>query len=104
MPERKAIDNDTGGSRFRTRVSSPEGKQCRSSVATMETLKSHDAVRGIIEEDGALLVSFWSHDGYFRVLDSANKAALTERILKALRDKEEISFTFDKELNILEIS
>jgi hypothetical protein len=69
----------------------------------MDTLKSKGVVRRIIEEDGALLVSFAHHDGYFRVSGSG-LPELKERISKAQRDHEEISFTFDKDLNILQIS
>jgi hypothetical protein len=48
----------------------------------------------------AASVSFPNHDGYFR----ADEQALKEGLLKAQRDKEEISFTFDRELNILKTS
>ncbi len=61
-------------------------------------MESRDIVRRTIEEDGKLLVSFHKHDGYFRASGS-----IKERILKAERDKEEISFSFDRELNILKI-
>jgi len=69
----------------------------------MDTLESKGVIRRIIEEDGTLLVSFPNHDGYFRVSDSARMPELKEQILKAHRDNEEISFTFDKNLNILKI-
>jgi hypothetical protein len=67
-------------------------------------MESKDIVRRTIEEDGEFLVSFRTHDGYFRVPDSANAADLKRRILKAERDQEEVSFAFDRELNILKIS
>ena len=69
----------------------------------MNTLRSHGIVRRIIKEDGAFEVSFHTHAGYFRVPASPNAPALKERLLKAQGAKEEISFTFDKELNILEV-
>jgi hypothetical protein len=64
-------------------------------------MESKDVVRRTIEEDGKLLVSFRTHDGYFRVPNSAKQ--LKQRILRAERDQEEISFTFDRDLNILKI-
>jgi hypothetical protein len=70
----------------------------------MDTLESKGTIRRIIEEGGTLLVSFPNHDGYFRVADSADAPALKERILEAQRNNEEISFIFDKKLNILKIS
>jgi hypothetical protein len=70
----------------------------------MDTLESKGVVRRIIEEKDTLLVSFPNHDGYFRVTDSASAPPLKERIFKAQQAKEEISFTFDKKLNILKIS
>jgi hypothetical protein len=62
-------------------------------------MESKGVVRRVIEKDGTLLVSFPRHDGYFRVPDNVK-----ERILKAHQDQEEISFTFDGDLNILEVS
>jgi hypothetical protein len=70
----------------------------------MDTLESKGVVRRIIEKDGTLLVSFPKHAGYFRVPDFAGTPEMKERILKAQRDREEISFTFDRNLNILQIS
>jgi hypothetical protein len=70
----------------------------------MDTLESRGVIRRIIEEDGTLLVSFSNHDGYFRVPDSARMPELKERMLTAQRDNEEIFFTFDKNLNILQVS
>ena len=67
-------------------------------------MESKGIVRRIIEESGALLVSFPNHDGYFRVPESADMPEMRQRLLKAKRDNEEISFTFDKMLNILKIS
>ena len=67
-------------------------------------MESKDVVRRIIEEDGATLVSFQGHDGYFRVPNSAGAADLKERLLQAQREKKEISFTFDRDLNILKIN
>ena len=64
-------------------------------------MESKDVVRRTIEEDGKLLVSFHRHDGYFRVPHSAKE--LKQRILQAERDREEISFSFDRDLNILKI-
>ena len=64
-------------------------------------MESRDIVRRTIQEDGELLVSFHTHDGYFRVPASAKE--LKQRILRAERDKEKISFSFDRDLNILKI-
>jgi hypothetical protein len=69
----------------------------------MDALRSKGVVRRTIEEDGALLVSFLNHDGYFRILDCRKKPALKERIVEAQRRNEEIVFTFDRDLNILAI-
>ncbi len=67
--------------------------------AKMKPLESKGVVRGTLKEDGTLLVSFFNHDGYFR----ATWPSLKERIRRAERDKEEISFSFDRELNILKV-
>lgn len=72
-------------------------------VLEEEPVESKDVVRGIIEEDGTFLVSFSGHDGYFRIPDSARMTKLKERILKAQRDHDEITFSFDRDLNILQI-
>ena len=70
----------------------------------MDTLESKGVVRRIIDRDGTLLVSFPNHDGYFRAPDSTRMLELKERTLKAHRDQEEISFAFDRNLNVLQIS
>lgn len=70
----------------------------------MHELESKGVVRRIIEEDGVLLISFLKHPAYFRVPQSPNMLALKERIFKAQQDKGEISFTFDKNLNILTVA
>lgn len=67
-------------------------------------MESKGVVRRIIEEDGGFLVSFSNHDGYFEVSGSAGTRELKERIRKAHRDREEITFSFDRDLNILQIS
>ena len=54
-------------------------------------MESKGTIRRIIEEGETLLVSFPKHDGYFRVDDPT----LKERVRKAQRDREEISFRFD---------
>jgi len=69
----------------------------------MDRLKSKGVVRGIIEEDGVLLVSFLNHDGYFRIAKGWRTTKLRERIMKAQRDGEEIQITFDRDLNILQV-
>ena len=51
-----------------------------------------------------VLVSFPNHAGYFCIPPSADAARLKKQVLRAYRDKEEISFTFDQKLNILAIS
>ena len=65
--------------------------------------ESRGTVRKILEEDGEFLVSFPSHDGYFKIPPSPAAAELRKKIFTAQKEKEEISFTYDKELNILDI-
>ena len=63
-------------------------------------MESKGTIRGIIEEGETMLVSFPKHDGYFRVADPT----LKERVRKAHREQQEISFSFDRELRITLIS
>jgi hypothetical protein len=69
----------------------------------MDALESKGTIRRIIEQGETLLVSFPNHAGYFRVTDSAKAPAMKERILEAQQNKQEISFIFDKHLNILKL-
>ena len=49
-----------------------------------------------------LLVSFPTHDGYFRV--PLGDTALCAQIREAYDNRKEISFTFDRGLKILSVS
>jgi hypothetical protein len=69
----------------------------------MQPLESTGIVRRTIEEAEGLAVSFYNHDGYFRVPPSDHSAALTQKVLEAEQAKQEIAFTFDRHLNILKI-
>jgi hypothetical protein len=70
----------------------------------MNTSESKGIVRRVIEQDGGFLVSFPNHDGYFKIPESDQAADLKQKIRGAQDSKEEISFVFDKELNILKIA
>jgi hypothetical protein len=82
------------------------------SPAWLEALDRSDAmlaehVRGILAHAGRANVCSICGDDHpadFRLPDTAANRALHERLLKAHREKEEISFTFDKDLNILTIA
>ena len=65
------------------------------------TLQSKGIVRNVIEKNGQLLVSFPSHDGYFHV--PLGNAELCARIIESRDKKTELSFTFDRDLQILSI-
>lgn len=66
--------------------------------------ESTATVRSITEEDdGSIWVSFFGHDGYFQIPDSENRPAIKARLTEAHNQKSEVSFTYDKDLNILTI-
>lgn len=65
----------------------------------MKTLESKGTIRRIIEENGEFLVSFPTHDGYFKAPEH-----LRAEILKAQAEKREITFSYDRELNILKVA
>jgi hypothetical protein len=69
----------------------------------MQPLETTGIVRRTIEEPEGLAVSFYNHDGYFRVPPSDHSAALTQKILEVEQTKQEIAFTFDQALHILKI-
>lgn len=66
----------------------------------MATAESRGKVRAIIEEEGKFLVSFTGHDGYFNTPDLRLRQLLAE----AHEEEKEISFTYDRNLTILEIT
>ena len=70
----------------------------------MNTVESKGIVRRVIEEDGEFLVSFPNHDGYFKIPPSAQAPELRKKILDAKAGQREITFVFDKDLNILRIT
>lgn len=70
----------------------------------MKTLESKGTIRRVIERENEFLVSFPNHDGYFKVPPSAQAGALKEKILTAQKGNQEISFTYDADLNILKIA
>jgi hypothetical protein len=61
--------------------------------------KLTDKVRRVVEEDGAFLVSFPSKNGYFKVPEKNLQA----RIRTAMESQQDISLTYDSDLNILTI-
>jgi len=69
----------------------------------MDKLQSRSVVRRIVEQGGEFMVSFHTHNGYFFVAPSPDAPALKERLWKSQREQEEITFTFDRNLRILEI-
>ncbi len=69
----------------------------------MTTAQSTSAVQRIRQEDNKFLVSFSMHSGYFKVPESPLMPEMKERLLKAQKNNEEITFTFDKDLNILKV-
>jgi len=70
-----------------------------------ETLESKDIVRRIVEEDEEnIMVSFLGHDGYFHVPNNDSRDAVKTKLLESNRQKKEISFVYDKNLNILKIT
>ena len=64
-------------------------------------MESKGVIRKIFEENGKLLVSFPTHDGYFQV--PVTDTATCSKIKDAQAKKAEISFTFDKDLKILSV-
>jgi hypothetical protein len=64
-------------------------------------MESKGVIRKIFEEEGSLLVSFPTHDGYFQV--PLAEKDLCAKIKEARDAKKEISFTFDRELRILSV-
>jgi len=64
-------------------------------------MKSSGVIRGVVESQGTLLVSFPVHDGYFRL--PLRDTAMCVQIRDAYDSRTEISFTFDRELKILAV-
>jgi hypothetical protein len=70
---------------------------------TMQTMESKGVVRRIIEEEEGVSVSFFEHDGYFRISPSGQMAEIKQKIFESAQNKTEIAFVHDKTLNILRI-
>ena len=56
-------------------------------------------IRSIIEKDGKFFVSFPSHPSYFKI-----PPAFKDKLLKAEAEKTEVTFTFDRDMNITKIA
>ena len=69
----------------------------------MNTVESKGIVQKVIDKNGEFLVAFPDHDGYFQVPESSLAPELKEKIFSSQNDEKEITFVFDKELNILKI-
>jgi hypothetical protein len=64
-------------------------------------METSDIVRGVLEEDGRLLVSFRKHAAYYHVpLDDADLCA---KIREALKSGRQIHFTHDRDCAISSI-
>jgi hypothetical protein len=66
-------------------------------------MESKGVVRRIIEEEEGVSVSFFEHDGYFRIPPSGQMAEIKQKIFESAQNKTEIAFVHDKPLNILRI-
>lgn len=64
-------------------------------------MESKGVIRKIFEEEGALMVSFPTHDGYFQV--PLSEKDLCAKLKEARAAQKEISFTFDRDLKIISI-
>ena len=66
-------------------------------------MQSKSKIRKITEKDGKVSVSFFSHDGYFHVVDNEMSDFLVGMLKTALETNQEIEFEYDQDLNINEI-
>lgn len=67
-------------------------------------LESADTVRQISDrEGGEIAVSFFNHDGYFRIPDRPGREAMRVRLAESRDMKQDIRFSYDRDLNIVAI-
>jgi len=66
-----------------------------------EVIKSKGVVIDIIEKKGKTLVCFSSHDGVFK-LPPGNEVFF-DKVSQSCAKSKEISFSFDREMNLVEI-
>ncbi|HRI76017.1 MAG TPA: hypothetical protein PLX33_03410 [Alphaproteobacteria bacterium] len=70
----------------------------------MTIMESTGIIRRIVERDGVFRVSFPEHAGYFSIApDTADAAALEQRLRSAADTGATITFRFDARLRITEI-